>query len=32
MIHQHISLEKIINKSTTKWKTPEWGFPKGREI
>ena len=26
----HISLEKIIKKSKTKWKTPEWGFPKGR--
>ena len=26
----HISLEKIIKKSHTKWTTPEWGFPKGR--
>lgn len=25
-----ISLGKIIQKSTTKWTTPEWGFPKGR--
>ena len=25
-----ISLGDIIKKSTTKWTTPEWGFPKGR--
>lgn len=23
-------LESLINESTTKWETPEWGFPKGR--
>ena len=26
----HVSLEIIIQKSQTKWFTPEWGFPKGR--
>ena len=25
-----VSLESFIQKSKTKWETPEWGFPKGR--
>ena len=25
------NLKKIVNESTTKWTTPEWGFPKGRK-
>ena len=24
------NLESLINESTSKWKSPEWGFPKGR--
>ena len=27
---QSISLQNLINSSTTTWDTPEWGFPKGR--
>lgn len=26
----YVSLESLIEKSKTKWTTPEWGFPKGR--
>jgi hypothetical protein len=26
----HVSLGNLINKSSTNWNTPEWGFPKGR--
>ena len=27
---KYISLENLINSSTTNWSEPEWGFPKGR--
>jgi ADP-ribose pyrophosphatase YjhB (NUDIX family) len=26
----HISLDNLIDNSTTRWTEPEWGFPKGR--
>lgn len=28
----YITLDVLINKSTTKWKEPEWEFPKGRRL
>tara|TARA_Y100000389_G_C17464108_1_gene524100 strand:+ start:1612 stop:2442 length:831 start_codon:yes stop_codon:yes gene_type:complete len=30
-INDEYNLESIINSSETTWKTPEWGFPKGRK-
>ena len=27
---EYVSFKKLIDISPTKWKTPEWGFPKGR--
>jgi ADP-ribose pyrophosphatase YjhB (NUDIX family) len=30
MGYEDIDLTRIINDSTSKWKDPEWGFPKGR--
>jgi 8-oxo-dGTP pyrophosphatase MutT (NUDIX family) len=29
--NNHVSLEKIVEDSTTHWETPEWEFPKGRK-
>ena len=30
LLNKIINLSDLIKKSKTKWKTPEWGFPKGR--
>jgi len=27
---EYVTLQKLIDNSTTSWDTPEWGFPKGR--
>ena len=28
--HEHFNLKDLVENSMTEWKTPEWGFPKGR--
>jgi len=32
IIHdEHITLQMLVDQSTTTWSSPEWGFPKGRK-